>query len=360
MPVATNENVKMQVVQQKVLFDFTLKCFLASGFKNDDAELIAKSLIEADLRGINTHGVIRIPMYLGRVKKGLIDPQAKVEVVTENAVMAILDAHNGMGQLSSSVAMDLAIAKASKSTIAIVGVRNSNHFGTAAYYSLMAAEKNMIGICGSNTEPLMCAPGGAYPVVGNNPLSISIPAKSKPAIAIDMAMSAAAIGKIVLAQKKGVEIPLGWATDKNGIETTDPNAALDGGSLLPFAGPKGYGLSIAVDVLAGTLMGSGFGQQVKSPFNDMLNQQNVGHVFIAINPESFLPTEQFLAHVDSYIEEIKSAPKATGVKEVFLPGEIEFNTKNTRIKEGIPLPVSLLKELEDFGKDLGLGYKLIS
>lgn len=358
--VKLSENVKTATVNHEVLYDFTLKCFLASGFDQNDADIIAKSLIEADLRGVNTHGVIRIPMYLNRVKKGLINPKAKSEIIAENDSMSIIDANNGMGQLSSSQAMELAISKATKSTIALVGVKNSNHFGTAAYYSLMAAEKNMIGISCSNTEPLMCAPGGAYPVVGNNPFSISIPAKNRPAIAVDMAMSAAAIGKIVLAKKKGESIPLGWATDQWGKETTDPNKALEGGSLLPFAGPKGYGLAIAVDVLAGILTGSGFGQRVNSPFNDFINQQYVGHMFIAINIDRIIPINLFLTQVDSYIDEIKAAPKAAGVKEVYLPGEIEYNTKSLRLKDGIPLPINLLEELEVFAKDLGFECCLIS
>lgn len=352
------ENPNSVLVKHEKLFEFAVDCFLCSGFAEEKARLIANTLIEADLRGLNTHGVIRIPMYLNRVRRGLINPLAETKVVVANDNMAILDAGNGMGQPCSFLAMNLAMEKAAASTIGMVGVRNSNHFGAAAYYTMMAAERQMVGICCSNTEPLMAAPGGAKAVVGNNPLSLAFPGGDKPAIVIDMAMSAAAIGKIVLAQKKGESIPLGWATDKRGNNTSEPNAALDGGTLLPFAGPKGYGLALAVDILAGILTGSGFGQGVKSPFNDFLHQQNVGHMFMALNIASFMPVENFLGQVEKLITEIKAAPTANGVNEVYLPGEIEFNTKALRLAAGIPLPVSLLEELEAYGNELGVKYRL--
>ncbi|ATW26681.1 Ldh family oxidoreductase [Candidatus Formimonas warabiya] len=352
------DKATLVTINHQKLLSFALECFLCTGFEEESAQLIADSLIEADLRGLNTHGVIRIPMYLNRVKTGLIDPLARVNLIKENDNMAVLDAGNGMGQPASVYAMQKAIEKAGVSTISMVGVRNSNHFGTAAYYSMMAAERRMLGISCSNTEPLMAAPGGAKAVVGNNPLSIAIPGGNKPDIVIDMAMSAAAIGKIVLAQKKGESIPLGWATDKIGNVTTDPNEALDGGALLPFSGPKGYSFALAVDILAGILMGSGFGEDVKSPFNDFLNQQKVGHMFMAINISAFTNLEKFLANVEELIRQIKTAPVAPGVKEAFLPGEIEYNTKCTRLVDGIPLPVGLIDELNAYAQELTVKSRL--
>jgi len=354
----SQDKAAVVVIDHQKLLHFAKECFLSAGFAEECAQLIADSLIEADLRGLNTHGVMRIPMYLKRVKAGLIDPLAQVKVVKENANMAILDAGNGMGQPASMYAMQKAIEKASVATISMVGVRNSNHYGTAAYYSMMAAQQRMLGISCSNTEPLMAAPGGAKAVAGNNPLSIAIPGGKKPDIVVDMAMSAAAIGKIVLAQKKEQSIPLGWATDKMGNDTTDPNQALDGGSLLPFAGPKGYGLSLAVDVLAGILMGSGFGEEVKSPFDDFLHQQKVGHMFMAIDISAFMDLEEFLAKAEALIGQIETAPAAPGVQEVFLPGEIEFNTKCRRLVDGVPLPIGLIDELNAYAQELAVTSRI--
>lgn len=347
------------IIAHEKLFQFTVACFCQAGFDENKARSIGESLIEADLRGLNTHGVIRIPMYLDRVKAGLINPLAETKVVAEGENYAVLDAQNGMGQLSSRLAMKMALDKAASSAIAVVGVRNSNHFGAAAYYSMMALEKQAIGVCCSNTEPLMPAPGGAKAVVGNNPFSIAIPAKNRPPIVVDMATSAAAIGKIMLAQKSGQSIPLGWATDHLGSNTTDAAKALDGGLLLPVGGPKGYGISIAIDVLAGILMGSGFGENVKSPLKDLENQQRAGHMFMAINVESFLPVDQFLSNVDQLIDQIKTGPKAPGVEEVFLPGEIEHKMKAIRLREGIPLPEELVKQLEAYGQALGVRNSLM-
>lgn len=348
----TQENLTV-IVSKDNLFRFAQDCFRSAGFAEDKANLIADTLIEADLRGVNTHGVIRLPMYLNRVRRGLIDPKAEPVLVQENDNMAIWDAKNGMGQPISVKAMEMAIDKAAKSTVAIVGVRNSNHFGAAAYYSMMAADRGMIGICCSNTEPLMPAPGGREAVVGNNPFSFAFPVKDKPHVVVDMAVSAAAIGKIVLAQKKGIKIPLGWAVDKNGKDTTEPDQALDGGLLLPVGGPKGYGLALITDILSGILMGSGFGKEVKSPFTDFVNRQRVGHLFMAINIASFLPLEEFMLNLGSLADDIKESPKAEGTKDIFMPGEIEHNVKQERLASGIPLPAALVEELNTLATELG-------
>jgi LDH2 family malate/lactate/ureidoglycolate dehydrogenase len=297
-------------------------------------------------------------MYLSRVLGGGIDPTAKPRLVKENKNMAVFDACNGMGQIASVGAMKKAIEKAATATIGICAVRNSNHYGTAAYYSMMATEHTMIGISCSNTEPLMPAPGGGKAVVGNNPLSVAVPQDDGPPIVLDMAVSAAAIGKILLAEKRGATIPPGWATDKNGVEAADPAIALDGGMLLPVGGPKGYGLSFIVDALAGILSGSGFGSQVRSPFTDKVNPQNVGHLFVAIDLGCFLSADLFLSRIRTLCDDIKSAPTAPGVEAVFLPGEIESTTRQQYMQEGIPLPVRLVNELNTFAGELGESTRL--
>ena len=266
-----------------------------------------------------------------------------------------------MGQPASVYAMQIAVKKASQSIIGAVGVRNSNHFGTAAYYSKIAAENNMIGISMSNTEPLMPAPGGRKAVVGNNPLSTAIPLKDREPIILDMATSTAAIGKILIAQKRGDSIPVGWAVDKLGKDTTNPFEALNGGLIMPLGGPKGYGLSIIIDVLAGILTGSGFGQLVKSPFEDMANDQRAGHFFIAIDIKSFIALDDYYENTNKLVNEIKSSPTIEGVEEVMLPGEIEYRTMQSRLNYGIPLPIMVIRDLEQLALSLGVDkIKLLS
>ncbi len=353
-----NQQEKMQIVTEEKLSWFIKDCLQACGFQKEESGIIADSLVEADLRGLNTHGVIRIPMYLNRVRAGLINPQAQYAVLMNKANLALLDAQNGMGQLASIAAMNLAIEKAGQSSVGMVGVSNSNHFGTAAYYSMMAASRGFVGIACSNTEPLMAAIGGADAVVGNNPLSIAIPQEDRPDLVLDMAMSAAAIGKIVLAQKKDGSIPWGWATDKHGQETTSAEEALDGGTLLPFSGPKGFGLALVVDVISGILTGAGYGSQVHSPFTDFSSPQNVGHMFMAINIAEFMPLELFYQRIKDMMDMLKSARKAPGITEVYYPGEIESNTYQLRKQHGIPLPEKLLSELNQYAQDLGVAHRL--
>ena len=355
------ESEKTVLVEYPLLLEFTKECFIQSGFSIDTANLISKSLLEADLRGLNTHGVLRIPMYLNRVKLGLINPKAEISIILDKNNIAIIDAGNGMGQPASVYAMQIAVKKASQSIIGAVGVRNSNHFGTAAYYSKIAAENNMIGISMSNTEPLMPAPGGRKAVVGNNPLSTAIPLKDREPIILDMATSTAAIGKILIAQKRGDSIPVGWAVDKLGKDTTNPFEALNGGLIMPLGGPKGYGLSIIIDVLAGILTGSGFGQLVKSPFEDMANDQRAGHFFIAIDIKSFIALDDYYENTNKLVNEIKSSPTIEGVEEVMLPGEIEYRTMQSRLNYGIPLPIMVIRDLEQLALSLGVDkIKLLS
>jgi LDH2 family malate/lactate/ureidoglycolate dehydrogenase len=341
-------------VDHEDLLRFSVDCFRAAGFDEDRAVFLADRLVEADLCGLNTHGVIRLPMYLNRVKAGLIDPRAEPRLIHEKDNIAIIDGSNGMGQVSSHLAMNVAIRKAGASAVAAVGVRNSNHFGPAAHYTLTAAERQMIGISMSNTEPLMPAPGGAEAVVGNNPFSVAIPVRNRPPIVLDMATSVAALGKMMLAQKKGESIPAGWGVDRQGKDTTNPSDVLQGGFMLPVGGPKGYGISLIIDILAGILSGSGFGKGVACPFKDMKNEQRVGHFFIVIDVQSFLPLEEFYSHLEKLVNEIRGGARAAGVDEVFLPGEIEWRTKQARLKAGVPLPVELIRQLEAFAVELGV------
>jgi LDH2 family malate/lactate/ureidoglycolate dehydrogenase len=318
----------------------------------NDAVTVAESLVQADLRGVNTHGAVRMPIYVNRLRKGIFNPTPDIRTIHESQTTAIVDGDFGLGQVVGSKAMQLAIKKADTSEVGIVGVKNSHHFGAAAYYSMMALTKDMIGFACSNQVPLMPAPGGAKKVVGNNPFSFAIPAGKELPIVFDMACSVAAQGKIIIASKRGESIPEGWATDCKGIPTTKPFEALEG-FLLPVGGHKGYGLALIVDILSGILSGA----TLDRSFTDMTKNFINDHFFMAIKINNFLDPSLFKVQIDNRIKEIKNSPLAPGVKEVFLPGEIEFRTADRRKGEGIPYPHAVVEELLKMAEEFNLDGK---
>lgn len=318
-----------------------------------DAEIVSDILLQADLRGVDTHGAIRLPIYIKRIQLGLVNPRPNLETIQETEATAVIDGDFGLGQLSSFRAMELAIKKAAATGIAAVGVRKSHHFGAAAYYAQMALNQDMIGISCTNSPPVMPAPGGAQEVVGNNPIAFAVPAGKEMPLVLDMACSLVAQGKVMLAMKKGEKIPEGWATDSQGIPTTDPVKGLKG-FLLPFGGHKGYGLAMIIEALAGALTGAAVGKHVTSIYNDLQNKQNSGHFFIAIKVEKFIDPEFFKGIIDNFIQETKSTPLAPGVKEVFMPGEIEFLTAGKRKAEGIPMTAAVINDLVKMAEDAGV------
>jgi LDH2 family malate/lactate/ureidoglycolate dehydrogenase len=317
-----------------------------------DAETIADVLVTANLRGIDSHGVGLLPIYARRVFSGLIEPKAQPQVVRQTSSTAIVDGRNGFGQVAALKGMKIAIEKASSCNVSIVTIRNTNHFGIAGYYGMLAVKQDMIGLVMCNTHALMPPEGGAKPIIGTNPLCVAIPAGKYYPIVLDIATSAVARGKIRLALRKCENIPEGWALDKLGKPTTDPAAALDG-LLLPMAGHKGYGLSLAIDILSGILSGAASGPEVKSPF-DFSGLCNMGNFLMAINIDAFIPIETFKARIDKLIEAIKNSPRASGVRDIFLPGEIEFREEERRSKQGIPLDDETWGDLVSIGDKLKL------
>lgn len=346
------------MIQKRLKFNnlknFCVSLFLKLGIKKEQADIISDALLEADLRGVHSHGLLRLPIYVKRMKLGLINKKAIPYVIKETSSTAILDGNHGMGHYSGYRAMMLAIDKARKTGIGAVGVRNSTHFGISAYYGLLAVKSEYIGIVFSNTTPLMAPTGGAKRLIGNNPLCIAVPARNYVPIVLDMACSNAAIGKIQLAAQEGREIPHGWGTDKNGVETTDPKAVLDNGMLMPVGGYKGYGLALMIDILAGVLTGSGFGEEVTPLYHDFINKQRTGHFMIALDINYFINKEIFFNRLELLIKSIKNSPRAPGVKEIFLPGEIEENKKQENLKEGLTLPEGILNELSSLAEEFKL------
>lgn len=342
-------------VKAEILFNFCLNILKHVGVKEDDAKIIADNLILANLRGVDSHGIARLPNYVERVLKGYINPQGSIEIVKEHGATALIDAHNNFGQVAAMHATNLAAERAEKFGVSSVGVRNANHFGMAAYYALKLTEKKFIGIVLSNGPPAIAPWGGKIPMFGTNPLCIGFPAKND-SIILDMAVSNVARGKIRLAALKGEKIPEGWAFDEEGNPTTDPVAALRG-TLAPIGGPKGYGLALALDLLCGLITGSSYLQKVKA-LDDFSGFSGTGFLIEAINIEAFIPYQEYEEKIVEYVNEVKNCPKRYGVNEIFLPGEIERREVKKRSELGIPISQEELHALKKLAEKFNVEFSI--
>lgn len=296
--------------------------FERSGLPPHAALDVARSLVDADRAGIPSHGVMLLPMYVGRIRLGSVSTRTDAKIVSERGACVVLDAHDMLGQLSSGHAIRIAIGKSAALGVAAVGVRNAFHFGAAGRHAAALANAGRIGIVMSNTRPLMPAPGGAQAVVGNNPLAIAVPTTEGQPLLLDMATSASAMGKIRLAQAAGASIPAGWATDKDGVPTTDPAAAI-AGMLLPAAGAKGFGLALMIDLLCGALSGGGTGAAVRPLYGDLGRAYNCAHFFLAIDPAAFGDAATFGHAASELARRIRASQPADGTQRVHCPGDIE-------------------------------------
>lgn len=330
------------------LRDFCARVLEKFDLPSEDAYLVADSLVQANLRGVDSHGVTRMGIYTERLSRGLIDPNPQVEIIKETVATALIDGKDGMGQVVASKAMKIAINKAKESGIGLVGVRNSSHFGTAAYFSEMALREDMIGIALSNAPATMALWGGRTPFVGTNPFSFAIPTGGEQPIVLDMATSVIARGKIIMANQKGESIPVGLAVDKEGILTTDAARALEG-AVLPFGGAKGSGIALLIDILTGILNGAAYGPHIADLYRSLETRQNVGHLLGAININAFMGIFSFKETIDAMIREIKNLPAAQGLECIMLPGEIEFKEQKKRELEGITLDEEVAGDLREIG-----------
>lgn len=327
---------------------FVAVLFERAGVPAEDGWKVAESLVQADLRGVDSHGVVRTDIYLRRLEAGMINTSGRMEVTSDGSV-TLLDGQNNFGSVVGSKALDLALDAAAKHGSGVVGVKGSNHFGTCAYYLLKAVQHDTIMIALSNASQTMPPTGGVRPFLGTNPFSIGIPAGRHLPFILDMATSVVARGKIIVAAQKGESIPPGWAIDKEGNPTTDAEAALEG-SVLPLGGAKGYAISMFIDILCGVLTGAGFGKYVNNMYENWQESQNVGHFFIAFSISKFMPVEQFKARIDQYFDEIKAEPTAPGTNEILIPGELEHRCTQQRMEKGIELPFKVVQELNKWGE----------
>jgi LDH2 family malate/lactate/ureidoglycolate dehydrogenase len=318
----------------------------------DEAAIAAQTMVTANLRGVDTHGVARLPAYANKLKSGGLKPAVTLTTERETVATALLDGHDGLGQVISYRAMELAIRKAKAAGVSYVAVRHSNHLGAGAYYPMMALAHDMIGLAATNASPRLAPTGGVERLFGNNPFAIAVPAGTRPPVVLDMAISVVAAGKIRALQREGKPIPAGWALNKYGEPTTDPAEALQG-ILLAVGGYKGYGLTLMVDLLTGVLADSNYGPRVKG-IDQGTEPAGIAHSFMAIDLAAFTDVAAFKARMDAYIDEIKSSRKARGAEVIYLPGEPEHLRVQERLAQGIPLPAKVAEELRVVGKDLSV------
>ncbi|MFZ7104055.1 MAG: Ldh family oxidoreductase [Peptococcaceae bacterium] len=328
----------------KELFDFSENILVNSGVPEKHAEIVVKVLIQADLEGISSHGLTRLPVYLERIEKGLINTNPRIALDFPFPALGVLDADNSLGHVAAHTAMEELIIKAKEYGIAGIGIRNSNHFGAASYYANMAMQHNLVGIVLSNGPPAI-PPWGSYePYLGTNPIAVSIPGGDEYGpLVIDLATSIVARGRIIKAALEGLPLEPGWALDSKGKPTTNAGAALQG-CILPMAQHKGAALAMAVEILAGLLTGAGYGKDVIWQMSDLPLPGNVGHLLISFNPEGFLNIPVIKAKMDSMMKEMKSLPKAYGFTEIRIPGEKGRKMAESNKQKGIILSRELVEK----------------
>ena len=302
------------------------RLFTAAGVPSASAKTVAASLVDADLEGQASHGVMLVDMYLNRIRHSSVSLASEATVVEDRNATVVLDAGNALGQLTGDQAIELAVARARRYGAGIVTVRNGFHFGTARRFALAAAAADCIGIAMCNTRPLMPAVGGAQAVVGNNPIAVAIPSDEPVPLVLDMATSAAAMGRIRMAAKSKEPIPPSWAVASDGSPTTDPVEAI-GGMLLPFGGPKGFGIAFMIDLLCGLLSGGGSGADVTPLYGDPRVPYNAAHLFMAIDLAHFGDPAVMKARAGVAARHIRAGAKAPGVAQLYTPGEPEWRTR---------------------------------
>ena len=336
------------------LKDYCQKLMTARGIDADCAETVADMLLDAELTGVSTHGVSRLAIYLERVDRGLVSKRNDARIVRESPSAVAIDAGNSLGAVGAKFAMETCIRKARETGCCFATVKNSNHFGAAAYYTRMAAKAGMIGFCCTNLTAKIAPHGAAEPFMGTDPISVAVPSAGA-SVVLDMTPSVVALGKLILAQKLGKEIPLGWALDKEGKPTTDP-AAGRAGSLIPIGGPKGSGMALIVEVLSGILSGAGTATHLHDLY-EFDAPQGVGHFLGTIDVSKFLDEDAFRAGVSAMAGEIKELRRAEGVDEVLLPGERSARSAAKKAIDGVDVPEAVCAELDALGEPYGMKLK---
>lgn len=320
----------------------------------EDARQVAGCLLLAELRGVDSHGLVRLPVYARRIQAKVVKARPAITVESRFAAVALVDGDNGLGPVVGCRAMDEALNLAEKCGAGFVGVRHSNHFGAAAFYVERALTRRCIGCAVSNAPPNMAAFGGRERFLGTNPMAVAIPAGEEMPVVFDASSSVVARGKIILAAHRGLPIPEGWAIDPEGRPTTDAPAAL-AGAVLPFGGPKGSAISFLIDIFSGVLTGASFALHLNT-LENLGAVQNLGHVFAAYRTDLFLPAGEFALRMDEILRMLKAAAPAPGVERVLAPGELEFAAEAHNRRLGILLPKEVVAQLARLGGETGVPF----
>lgn len=338
---------------------FVKEVCLVSGLREEDAEITSTVLVENDKMGIFTHGTFQLYNYVKKIKAGGIDPLAIPEVISSGPTWAIMNAHTAIGMVAGWKAMEIAIQKAEKIGLSYVGISNSSHFGTCAYYALMAARCDMMSIVMSNTIKLMAAPGSKGPVIGNSPIGYALPAKKHYPVFLDVATSSINYTKIIQAKQAGKKVPEGWIVDSEGRSTTDPNTP--GHTLVPFAGHKGYGFAVLIEALSGVLANGAILGEVCQDGMKMLDTPfGVSHAFIVLNSKMILGEELVNQRIDQMIDEIINSPKAEDDGRIYMPGEIELERSAKAEINGMELPDNVISNMKAVAELLGVKALILS
>ena len=331
------------------LADFATRVVLAEGVPGADAALLADSLVTAELWGHASHGMLRLPWYVARLRSGAMEAVTAPDPARDSGAVVVLDGRHGIGQVITQRAVELGIERARTHGISGVAVRNSGHFGTAAYFTRQAAESGCVALLVTNASPAMAPWGGRVKAIGTNPWSIAAPAGRHGVVVMDLANTAVARGKVYLAAERGEQIPDGWAAAADGTPTTDPAAAI-AGLILPMAGPKGYVISFMMDVLAGVLTGSAFGDGVAGPY-DPQRRSGAGHLLITIDVSAVSDPTEFSARIEGLVDQTRGGALAGWADEILVPGELEDRNRRRLSADGIPLADTTRDALATLGRE---------
>jgi LDH2 family malate/lactate/ureidoglycolate dehydrogenase len=347
-------------VRAEALAALARALFESAGVAGDDAATIARVQLEADLRGMHSHGMRAVPMYLERIRLGIINPRPQLRV-TDLGSVAVVFGDDGPGQVVASRAMRECIERAQRYRVGIALCQRSNHFGAAGYYAALAAQNDLIGFATTNGNMVLAPWGTTTPTVGNNPIAVGVPAGEEPPIVLDVAMSVVAGGKLDLAAAEGQEIPDGWALDSSGAPTRDLARAISGLGIplgAPAAGHKGFGLAFAMEVLAGALTGAKYGREHTIEVEDGPRPWDEGHFFLAIDPSLAMPLDAFKARIDQMIREVRAAVPLPGQPAPHAPGELGWRRREQALREGILLPGSIVERLRRAADEHGVAFDL--
>ncbi|MEP6616450.1 MAG: Ldh family oxidoreductase [Ginsengibacter sp.] len=350
------------------LFSFAKKIFVKIGCSSQDAEIACTSLLKADLRGVDSHGMARLSGYVRLWEVKRINTKPNFSIPHETPSTAVVDGDSGLGLVVAPYAMQVAIDKAKSAGTGWVSVKNSNHYGIAGFHAMQALKEDMIGIAMTNASPLVAPTFSIEKLLGTNPIAIAVPAGTEEPFVADFATTTAANGKLEILQRKNLEAPSGWIQTKNGQPSVNPNELKEGGALLPLGGDtehgshKGYALGAIVDIFSGVLSGANYGPWVP-PFPaymhlaDGLPGEGIGHFFGAMRIDAFRPATDFKKHMDKWIRRFKNAKTVGGQERVYIPGEMETAIEKVRIKEGIPLLEQVVENLRHLGEKYDIPFE---